>query len=158
MQIEELEQKLNANWPAIRKAKDTTARQRKSLEEAFKGRVASDTTVVLFGSIARKEMTRGSDTDWILLVDGQAFPERVSLVLYDLTSVYFEGKGPAGLGTYGYSRDHRPERPQVLLAVATDSEGVPIHVEVQDPALDHGLLLRHASDVCHGRHDVRHAP
>jgi hypothetical protein len=61
---------------------------------------------------------------------GQAFPEQVSLVLYDLTSVYFEGKGPAGLGTYGYSRDHRPERPQVLLAVATDSEGVPIHLEV----------------------------
>jgi transposase len=61
---------------------------------------------------------------------GQAFPERVSLVLYDLTSVYFEGKGPAGFGTYGYSRDHRPERPQVLLAVATDSEGVPLHVEV----------------------------
>ena len=61
---------------------------------------------------------------------GQAFPQRVSLVLYDLTSVYFEGKGPAGLGAYGYSRDHRPERPQVLLAVATDSEGVPLHVEV----------------------------
>jgi transposase len=61
---------------------------------------------------------------------GQAFPEQVSLVLYDLTSVYFEGKGPAGFGTYGYSRDHRPERPQVLLAVATDTEGVPLHVEV----------------------------
>jgi hypothetical protein len=61
---------------------------------------------------------------------GQAFPQRVSLVLYDLTSVYFEGKGPTGLGAYGYSRDHRPERPQVLLAVATDNEGVPIHLEV----------------------------
>jgi transposase len=54
----------------------------------------------------------------------------VSLVLYDLTSVYFEGKGPVGLSTYGYSRDHRGDRPQVLLAVATDSEGVPIHLEV----------------------------
>ena len=57
----------------------------------------------------------------------EAFPDAVSLVLYDLTSVYFEGKGPAGLGAYGYSRDHRP---QVLLALATDREGVPIHVEV----------------------------
>jgi transposase len=61
---------------------------------------------------------------------GQAFPQRVSLVLYDLTSVYFEGKGPFGAGAYGYSRDHRPERPQVLLAVATDTDGVPIHLEV----------------------------
>ena len=60
----------------------------------------------------------------------EAFPESVSLVLYDLTSVYFEGKGPRALSAYGYSRDHRQDRPQILLAVATDSHGVPIHLEV----------------------------
>jgi hypothetical protein len=60
----------------------------------------------------------------------EAFPQGVSLVLYDLTSVYFEGQGPRGFGAYGYSRDHRPDRSQVLLAVATDSEGVPLHLEV----------------------------
>jgi transposase len=60
----------------------------------------------------------------------KAFPERVRLVLYDLTSVYFEGKGPRGLGKYGHSRDHRPDRPQIILAVATDAEGMPIHLEV----------------------------
>ena len=60
----------------------------------------------------------------------EALPQGVSLVLYDLTSVYFEGKGPQGLGAYGYSRDHREDRPQILLAVATDQEGVPIHLEV----------------------------
>jgi transposase len=60
----------------------------------------------------------------------EALPQGVSLVLYDLTSVYFEGKGPQGLGAYGYSRDHREDRPQILLAVATDPQGVPIHLEV----------------------------
>jgi hypothetical protein len=60
----------------------------------------------------------------------EAFGEPVSLVLYDLSSVYFEGRGPQGLGAYGYSRDHREDRPQILLAVATDSHGVPIHLEV----------------------------
>jgi transposase len=60
----------------------------------------------------------------------EAFPQGVSLVLYDLSSVYFEGKGPEGLGAYGYSRDHREDRPQILLAVATDAQGVPIHLEV----------------------------
>jgi transposase len=60
----------------------------------------------------------------------EAFPQAVSLVLYDLSSVYFEGRGPQGLGAYGYSRDHREDRPQILLAVATDTEGVPIHLEV----------------------------
>jgi hypothetical protein len=41
-----------------------------------------------------------------------AFPDAVSLVLYDLTSVYFEGKGPAGLGAYGYRRTTGPSGPR----------------------------------------------
>jgi hypothetical protein len=60
----------------------------------------------------------------------RAFPQSVRLVLYDLTSVYFEGDGPEHLAKYGHSRDHRNDRPQIILAVATDSEGVPIHVAV----------------------------
>lgn len=60
----------------------------------------------------------------------RAFPQRVRLVLYDLTSVYFEGQGPEHLARYGHSRDHRGDRPQILLAVATDPEGLPLHVSV----------------------------
>jgi transposase len=60
----------------------------------------------------------------------QVFAKGVSLVLYDLTSVYFEGKGPAGISRYGHSRDHRSDRPQVILAVATDEQGVPLHLQV----------------------------
>ena len=61
---------------------------------------------------------------------GETFQEPLSLVLYDLTSVYFEGAGPAGLGQYGHSRDHRRDRPQIILAVATDTRGVPLHLAV----------------------------
>lgn len=60
----------------------------------------------------------------------QSFPQGVSLVLYDLSSVYFEGNGPVGISRYGQSRDHRSDRPQVMLAVATDVQGLPLHVEV----------------------------
>jgi transposase len=60
----------------------------------------------------------------------ETFPQGVSLILYDLTSVYFEGHGPKHLGQYGHSRDHRPDRRQVLLAVATDPHGVPLHLAV----------------------------
>lgn len=70
---------------------------------------------------------------WCALEKGLAaetFKEPVSLVLYDLTSVYFEGDGPAKFGRYGHSRDHRGDRPQILLAVATDTHGVPLHLSV----------------------------
>ncbi|HEV2210218.1 MAG TPA: IS1634 family transposase [Verrucomicrobiae bacterium] len=60
----------------------------------------------------------------------ESFAQGVSLVLYDLTSVYFEGDGPAGISRYGHSRDHRSDRPQIMLAVATDEHGVPLHLEV----------------------------
>jgi transposase len=60
----------------------------------------------------------------------RAFPQRVRLVLYDLTSVYFEGQGPKHLARYGHSRDHRGDRRQIILAVATDTEGLPLHVSV----------------------------
>ena len=60
----------------------------------------------------------------------RAFAAPVRLVLYDLTSVYFEGHGPEHLARYGHSRDHRSDRPQIILAVATDTEGVPLHLSV----------------------------
>jgi len=57
------------------------------------------------------------------------FNLEVDLVFYDLTSTYFEGNGPA-LARYGYSRDKRPDRRQVLVALACDRNGFPIAHEV----------------------------
>jgi transposase len=59
-----------------------------------------------------------------------AFPQGVRMVLYDLTSTYFEGQGPSQLSRYGHSRDHRCDRRQVILAIATDTQGTPLHLEV----------------------------
>jgi len=42
---------------------------------------------------------------------------QVDVVFYDLTSTYFEGKGPTVLGAHGYSRDCRPRDPQVLVGL-----------------------------------------
>jgi hypothetical protein len=73
--LDELEQRLGCRWNNIRRAQQTTIERRRSLQHLFQDRVAPDTSVVLFGSIARAEITSGSDADWILLVDGQAVPE-----------------------------------------------------------------------------------
>jgi transposase len=70
---------------------------------------------------------------WVEMEKGlyqEAFPQGVRLALYDLTSTYFEGQGPQRLARYGHSRDHRSDRPQILLAVATDTQGVPLHLSV----------------------------
>lgn len=45
------------------------------------------------------------------------FSLQVDLVLYDLTSTYFEGHGPPTLGAHGYSRDGKPRNRQVLVGL-----------------------------------------
>lgn len=55
------------------------------------------------------------------------------LLLYDLTSIYFESD-PSGDDEdprrYGYSRDHRPDCVQVVLALIVTPEGFPLAYEV----------------------------
>lgn len=48
------------------------------------------------------------------------------LIFYDLTSTYFEGEGVCELAEYGYSRDHRGDRAQVVIGLAVTQEGLPI--------------------------------
>ena len=53
----------------------------------------------------------------------------VDLVFYDLTSSYFEGNGPSSLGSLGYSRDHEPGKPQIVIGLLL-CNGLPIGHEV----------------------------
>jgi transposase len=52
-----------------------------------------------------------------------------SLVLYDLTSTYLEGRR-CPLATFGHSRDERPGNPQIVFGLLTDGEGCPVAVHV----------------------------
>jgi len=56
----------------------------------------------------------------------QLFSVPLQLVWYDLTSTYFEGDGVCELAAYGYSRDHRSDRAQLVLGLALTQEGFPI--------------------------------
>ncbi len=52
-----------------------------------------------------------------------------TLVLYDVSSTYFEGHCCA-LARYGHSRDERRGNPQIVFGVLADAEGCPLAVEV----------------------------
>jgi hypothetical protein len=53
------------------------------------------------------------------------------LVLYDVSSSYFEGRC-CRLAQHGYSRDHRGDRLQIVYGLLCDREGRPIAVQVFD--------------------------
>ena len=58
------------------------------------------------------------------------FSMDLDLVFWDTTSTYFEGKGPEELAQYGYSKDKRPDRLQVVIGLLMTKEGMPIAHQV----------------------------
>jgi transposase len=59
------------------------------------------------------------------------FGARYEVLLYDLTSTYFESNPPGeGKRQYGYSRDKRPDCTQVVIALIVTPEGLPLTYEV----------------------------
>jgi Transposase DDE domain len=54
-----------------------------------------------------------------------------TLTLYDVSSSYLEGRC-CELAQHGYSRDHRPDRPQIVYGLLCNREGCPVAIEVFD--------------------------
>jgi transposase len=62
---------------------------------------------------------------------GELFAVQNEVLLYDVTSTYFEGLAEANpLAQRGYSRDHRPDCKQVCIALVVTFDGFPLGYEV----------------------------
>ncbi|MDP2659506.1 MAG: hypothetical protein Q8R28_02090 [Dehalococcoidia bacterium] len=67
----------------------------------------------------------------LLASSGSAMLAEYDLLLYDVTSTYFEGEAAhSGLAMRGYSRDHRPDCKQVCIALVVSKEGLPLGFDV----------------------------
>src|SRR6266571_4259024 len=104
--------------------------------------VDQETAISSLGAVLRlgrvKEREAYEALDWLL--ERQARIENSLarrhledgvLVLYDVSSSYFEGRC-CPLARYGHSRDHRKDRPQIVYGLLCTREGLPIAVEVFD--------------------------
>jgi len=63
------------------------------------------------------------------------------LVLYDVSSSYFEGRC-CPLASYGHSRDHRADRPQIIYGLLCRRDGLPVAIEVFDGSTGDPRTLR----------------
>jgi hypothetical protein len=102
---------------------------------ATAGRLADSTLAARLGVEDATEDELYGAMDWLLT--RQARVERGlarrhlgqgSLVLYDVSSTYVEGTH-CPLARHGYSRDHRPDRAQIVFGLVTDAAGRPVAVE-----------------------------
>jgi len=90
--------------------------------------------VLGLGAVAEREAYEA--LDWLLeqqprIESGLArrHLEDGMLVLYDVSSSYLEGRKCA-LARFGYSRDHRRDRPQIVYGLLCNRDGLPVAVEV----------------------------
>jgi transposase len=64
---------------------------------------------------------------------GELFAAEFDVLLYDLTSSYVEGQAERNpMMQRGYSRDHRPDCKQVVIALIVNAEGFPLSYETFD--------------------------
>lgn len=86
------------------------------------------------------------------------FPNKVDLVLFDVTTLYFETTETDELKQFGYSKDCRFNTTQIVLALATNEEGLPIGYELFEgnkaevktliAAIEHWKTLFNIGSVC----------
>lgn len=57
-------------------------------------------------------------------------PETIDILFFDCTTLYFESTEIDDLRRFGYSKDHRFNTTQLVLALATNSDGLPLGYEL----------------------------
>lgn len=65
----------------------------------------------------------------------------ITVLFYDCTTLYFESFTEDGLRQKGFSKDHRSQETQILLAVMTTAEGLPIGYDIFPGATFEGHSL-----------------
>lgn len=100
--LAQLERRLGTDLKSIKAARTLSEKKRVQLTERLGGLDSGDTSVVVYGSLARGEFTEGSDIDWTLLVDGFADPKHLD-VARQIERIINEvsEKPPGREGTFG---------------------------------------------------------
>jgi len=84
---------------------------------------------------------------------GELFGIQYDLLLYDVTSTYFEGEAARNpQAQRGYSRDHRPDCKQVNLALVVTREGLPLGYELFAGNKADVTTLREIIETMEGRY------
>ena len=84
---------------------------------------------------------------------GELFAVDNEVLLYDVTSTYFEGEAAANAQAQrGYSRDHRPDCKQVCIALVVTFDGFPLGYEVFPGNTHDSTTVRQIVETMEARH------
>jgi predicted nucleotidyltransferase len=100
--VNELRVATGSVWPNLARSRARSLEQLETLATALKPFEVPDTSIVVFGSLARLEFTPESDIDWTLLLDGFSSPEHLdTAIAIGRKLAELENKKPGREGTFG---------------------------------------------------------
>jgi len=82
------------------------------------------------------------------------FSLKLNLIFYDLTSTYFEGQA-CPLAEFGYSRDRRPDKKQIVLGLLVTDEGLPIAHQIYNGSISDKTTLKQSIDTLKKRFSIK---
>jgi len=94
-------------WPTMAAAQADAFEVQDLLFKTLRQFTSDDVDIVVFGSLARREWTSGSDVDWTMLVDGQADTQHrvaareIEMTLAEMKYKDVSLKGPGAEGIFG---------------------------------------------------------
>jgi transposase len=105
--------------------------RRTALEELLAARPEQVHTFRLYATLDRLLPHKETIEKHLRQRLGELFALKCDLLLYDVTSTYFEGEmADCPIAKRGYSRDSRGDRPQVCIGLVVTEEGFPLGYEV----------------------------
>jgi transposase len=88
---------------------------------------------------------------------GELFELKCDLLLYDVTSTYFEGEMEGcAIARRGYSRDSRGDRPQVCIGLVVTEDGFPVGYEVFAGNTNDSRTVKMMIEAMEKRHGTLH--
>lgn len=101
--LQDLQTHLGVTWEHINAAAQNAHKTRLDIETTLREiTVPTDTGLLIFGSLARQELTSDSDVDWTLLINGQAEPDHMTVAQQIKELLKNAGhKTPGPTGTFG---------------------------------------------------------
>jgi transposase len=85
------------------------------------------------------------------------FSEDIKIMFYDCTTLYFESFTEDELRSFGYSKDHKFNQGQILLALMVTQDGLPVGYDIFPGNMSEGKTFKQAIDRIKTRYGVKRA-
>ena len=87
----------------------------------------------------------------------ELFTDDIKIMFYDCTTLYFESFTEDELRSFGYSKDHKFNQGQVLLALMVTKEGLPVGYDVFPGNMSEGKTFKQAIEKIKNRYQIKRA-